>query len=70
MGLGSPAQQPIMTPEENEAYFRKFGELQRYIPLLARMLTKLSKQQGDDRRSDQYMKLRNLYNLLQDQSRR
>ena len=66
--VGSPA--PAMTPEENEAYLRKLGELQRYSPLLQRMLTKLSKDSEDKKRSDQYMKLRSLYNLMQDTNRR
>eukprot|EP00731_Ephydatia_muelleri_P023523 Em0015g1106a len=38
----SPAHQPSMTPEENEAYLRKFQELQMYVPLLDRMLSKSS----------------------------
>ena len=70
--LGSPASQPTMTPEENEAYVRKLQELQKYVPLLTRMLDRLKKQQPmeDNKRSDQYVKLRSLYNLLQDQNKR
>ena len=59
-----------MTPEENEAYLRKLGELQRYLPLMSRFLNRLSKAPLDERRNDQYVKLRNLHNLLQDTNRR
>ena len=68
-GVGSPTQ-PTMTPEENEAYLRKLGELQRYLPLMSRMLNRLSKTPPDERRNDQYLKLRSLHNLLQDTNRR
>lgn len=66
----SPAHQPSMTPEENEAYLRKFQELQMYVPLLERMLTRVTKQPNDDRRNDQCTKLKSLHGLLQDNSKR
>ncbi len=56
-----------MTPEDNEAYIRKLGEMQKYIPLMSKWMNKLSK---DDRKSDQFLKLKSLYNLLQDNNRR
>ena len=59
--------QPAMTPEENELYVRKLGELQKYIPLMSKWMNKLSK---DGRKSDQFLKLKSLYNLLQDNNRR
>lgn len=69
-GIGSPAQQPMMTPEENEAYLRKLNELQRYAPLLNKWITRLSQSHGDNRRNDQYVKLKSLYNLLSNEQRR
>ena len=66
-GIGSPATQPAMTPEENEAYLRKLSELQKYIPLMSKWINKLSR---DDRKSDQILKLKSLYNLLQDDKKR
>lgn len=68
-GIGSPAQQPLMTPEENEAYLRKLNELQRYAPLLNKWIARLSQSQ-DNRRNDQYVKLKSLYNLLNNEQRR
>ena len=68
-GIGSPAQQPMMTPEENEAYLRKLNELQRYTPLLNKWINRLSQSQ-DNRRNDQYVKLRSLFNLLSNEQRR
>ena len=56
-----------MTPEENEAYIRKLGELQKYIPLLSKWINKVS---NDDRKGDQYIKLKSLFNLLRDSNRR
>ena len=56
-----------MTPEENETYVRKLTELQRYIPLLSKWLNKLKR---DEKKSDQYQKLKNLNSLLQDSNRR
>lgn len=69
-GIGSPAQQPLMTPEENEAYLRKLNELQRYTPLLSKWINRLSQSQGDNRRNDQYVKLKSLFNLLNNEQRR
>lgn len=60
-------QPAIMTPKENKAYLRKLGELQKYIPLLPKWINKLSK---DHRMSDQFHKLKSLFNLLQDNRRR
>ena len=59
-----------MTPEENEAYLRKLGELQKYVPLMSRMMSNLSRTAPDEKRNDQYLKLRSLYNLLHDTNRR
>lgn len=56
-----------MTPEENEAYLRKLGELQKYIPLMSKWISRLSK---DERKSDQFLKLKSLHNLLQDNNKR
>ena len=67
--IGSPAQQPLMTPEENEAYLRKLNELQRYAPLLNKWIARLSQSQ-DNRRNDQYVKLKSLFNLLNNEQRR
>ena len=70
-GIGSPATQPAMTPEENEAYLRKLGELQKYIPLMSKWISRLSKDdRKDDRKSDQFLKLKSLHNLLQDNNKR
>lgn len=68
--VNSPAQQPSMTPEENEAYLRKFNDLQGYIPLLERMLSRVIRQTTDDRRNEQYQKLKSLHSLLQDNLKR
>lgn len=59
----------MMTPEENEAYLRKLNELQRYAPLLNKWIARLS-QSHDNRRNDQYVKLKSLYNLLNNEQRR
>ena len=69
-GIGSPAQQPLMTPEDNEAYLRKLNELQRYTPLLSKWITRLSQSQGENRRGDQIVRLKSLYNLLNNEQRR
>ena len=69
-GIGSPAQQPLMTPEDNEAYLRKLNELQRYTPLLSKWITRLSQSQGDNRRGDQIVRLKSLHNLLNNEQRR
>ncbi len=60
-----------MDPEENEAYLRLLQDLQKHIPLLSGMLSRLDKQPTEDnKRNDQYVKLRSLFNLLQDHSKR
>lgn len=60
-----------MPPEVNEAYMRKLQELQKYVPLVARMIDKLNRQQGDSStKNEHYMKLNSLYSLLTDQSKR
>lgn len=70
MAAGSPGQ-PAMPPEANEAYIRKLQELQPYVPLVARMIDKLNRQQGDDKtKSEQYLKLNSLYSLLTDKNKR
>ena len=70
MAVGSPGQ-PAMPPEANEAYMRKLQELQPYVPLVARMIEKLNRQQGDDRtKTEQYLKLNSLYSLLTDRNKR
>ena len=67
---GSPGQ-PTMAPEANEAYMRKLQELEMYVPLVARMLERLKRQQGDERtNSEQFQKLNSLYSLLTDKSKR
>ena len=67
---GSPGQ-PYMTPEANEAYMRKLQELEVYVPLVARMIDRLKRQQGDDRaNSEQFVKLNSLYSLLTDKNKR
>ena len=70
MAAGSPGQ-PAMGPEANEAYMRKLQELQVYVPLVARMIERLNRQQGDDRtKNEQYLKLNSLYSLLNDKNKR
>ena len=69
--VGSRAQQPLMTPEDSEAYLRKRNELhQRYAHLLSKWITRLSQSQGDNRRDDQIVRLKSLYNVLSDEQRR
>ena len=65
--IGSPAQQPSMTPEENEAYVRKLSEYQKYIPLLQKWIQRLGK---DEKKGDQYGKVKSLLSLLQNDQRR
>ena len=59
--------QPLMTPEENEAYLRKLNELQRYLPKLSYWIERLGR---DVKRSDHFVKLKSLYNLLSNEQRR
>ncbi|XP_064392740.1 mediator of RNA polymerase II transcription subunit 15-like isoform X2 [Halichondria panicea] len=65
-GVGSPAQQPSITPEENEVYMRKLAELQKYIPLLQKWISKLTKED----RNNQLPKLKQLYSLLSSNNKR
>ena len=65
-GVGSPAQQPSITPEENEVYMRKLAELQKYIPLLQKWISKLTKED----RNNQLPKLKQLYSLLSSSNKR
>ena len=65
-GVGSPAQQPSITPEENEVYMRKLAELQKYIPLLQKWISKLAKED----KNNQLPKLKQLYNLLSSSNKR
>ena len=68
--VGSPAHSTI-TPEENEAYLRTHHELQKYLPLLNRMMNRQLKKEGEDaHKSEQYMKLKSLHSLLQDDKKR
>ena len=70
MAANSPGQ-PAMPPEANEAYMRKLQELQVYVPLVARMIDRLNKQQTDDRtKNEQFIKLNSLYSLLTDKNKR
>ena len=70
MAAGSPGQ-PAMGPEANKAYVRKLQELQVYVPLVARMIGRLNRQQVDDRtKNEQYIKLNSLYSLLTDKNKR
>jgi hypothetical protein len=59
-----------MTPEDNEAYLRKLKELQRYTPLLSKWITRLSQSQDHNRRGDQIVRLKSLFNLLNNEQRR
>ena len=59
-----------MTPEENEAYLHKLNELQRYTPLLSKWITRLSQSQGDKGTKDQIVRLKSLFNLINDDQRR
>ena len=65
--MGMTTNQPVMSPEENEAYIRKLGELQKYIPVMNEWINRLSR---DDRKGDQYLKLKSLYNLLHNPNKR
>ena len=68
--VGSPAHSSV-TPEENEAYLRTHHELQVYLPLLTRMMNRTLKKEGEDaHKSEQYMKLKSLHSLLQDDKKR
>ena len=59
-----------MTPEDNEVYLRKLNELQRYTPLLGKWITQLSQSQGDNRKNDQIVWLKSLFNLINNDQRR
>ena len=62
---------PAISPEENYAYMRLIQDLQPYVPLLARLIEKLSHQQGDDeKKTEQYLKLNRIYSILTDRNER
>ena len=67
--VGSPTHSTV-TPEENEAYLRTHHELQMYVPLLNRMMNRMTKEGEEVQRSEQYMKLKSLLSLLQDKKKR
>ena len=60
-----------ISPEENDAYVRKLQELQPYVPLVAKMIEKFNRQQGDDEtKTERSRKLVSLYSLLTDTNKR
>ena len=68
--VGSPTHFTV-TLEENEAYLRTHHNLQMYVPLLNRMVNRMTKKEGEEaQRSEQYMKLKSLHSLLQDSKKR
>ena len=69
--VDSPAPHSMVTPEENEAYLRIHHDLQKYIPLLSRMMNKIVKKEGEDaQKSEQFLKLKSLHSLLHDEKKR
>lgn len=71
MSVGSPAHNSTVTPEENEAFLRIHHDLQKYVPLLTRMINRLLKKDGEEaQKSEQLTKMKSLLNLLQDDTKR